>query len=212
QLEEWNSILDVILIFAGLFSGILTAFIIEFYRLMKVDQNELTSRILIDTLAVLRATAANQPIPPPITFDASDSDFTPSHGVVWVNALWFTSLVLSLGAAVAAMVVKQWLQFYVSNLNTGIAHTDALHRQYRHNALKRWKVPTLVSVLPLMMHASVGLFLAGVTVVLWDINHIIATVVLVQVLALFAIYLITLFLPIISVSCPYKSSALILLQ
>lgn len=89
---------------------------------------------------------------------------------------------------------------------------DALHRQYRYNALRRWKVPTVINVLPLMMHASVGLFLAGLVIVLWIINPTTARVVLALGIVILVAYSATALMPLFDPSCPYKSTALVLLQ
>lgn len=180
---------------------------------MQVDQGDLTSQVLLDISLVLRASVQNQAIPPPVlNYTTEEFDFTPPNWVVWVNALWFSSLICSLGAAVAVMVVKQWLQFYSIKLNSGNTHLDALHRQYRYNALKRWKVLAIVSALPLLMHLAVGLFFAGLVIVLWNINMEVATVILTLVVVFLACYTTTMLLPFFIVSCPYKSSALLLLQ
>ncbi|KII89358.1 hypothetical protein PLICRDRAFT_60023, partial [Plicaturopsis crispa FD-325 SS-3] len=43
---SWNQILDVILIFAALFSAILTAFIIEFYQGLQPDPQQTAAALL----------------------------------------------------------------------------------------------------------------------------------------------------------------------
>ncbi|KII89394.1 hypothetical protein PLICRDRAFT_59024, partial [Plicaturopsis crispa FD-325 SS-3] len=43
---SWNQNMDVILIFAALFSAILTAFIIEFYKNLQPDPQQTTADLL----------------------------------------------------------------------------------------------------------------------------------------------------------------------
>ncbi|KII89360.1 hypothetical protein PLICRDRAFT_605223, partial [Plicaturopsis crispa FD-325 SS-3] len=112
----------------------------------------------------------------------------------------------------AAMVVKQWLQFYTFSLSSGTPYDYAHRRQYRYNALIVWHVPGIVSSLPLLMHLSVVLFLIGLVLQLWQINYTVASAVLTLIILFLTCYVVTLLLPLIFSACPYKSSALLLLQ
>ena len=47
----------------------------------------------------------------------------PSAGDVWVNALWFTTLGLSLSTVLVAVLVKQWLQV---RIHVGLDHTPLI--------------------------------------------------------------------------------------
>ncbi|KII89393.1 hypothetical protein PLICRDRAFT_71839, partial [Plicaturopsis crispa FD-325 SS-3] len=114
---------------------------------------------------------------------------------IGVNILWFSSLACSLGAAMAAMVVKQWLQFYTFSLSSGTPHDYAHRRQYRYNALVTWHVPGIVSALPLLIHLSVALFLVGLVLQLWQINKPVAYVVLALIALFLLCYMVTLLLP-----------------
>ncbi|KZV82927.1 hypothetical protein EXIGLDRAFT_626369, partial [Exidia glandulosa HHB12029] len=46
MLDGWNKTLDILLIFAGLFSAVATAFVIESYKFLQPDYEEYTSRAL----------------------------------------------------------------------------------------------------------------------------------------------------------------------
>lgn len=78
--------------------------------MMKVEQDDLATQVLIDINILLRHTLSNatEPIPPPLSnFVADEYQFESTTSVVWVNSLWFASLALSLGTAVAAMASQR---------------------------------------------------------------------------------------------------------
>ncbi|KAF9005445.1 hypothetical protein BDQ17DRAFT_348920 [Cyathus striatus] len=201
QINNWNANMDVILIFAGLFSAILTAFLIEFYRNLSPDSGEIAALALLEVVQLLKQPNGTSTT----TAESALNNFKPSEISLWVNALWFTSLILSLGAAMTVMLVKQWFQFYMDDVNKKNTYSYAQHRQYKYNSLNHWKIPQIVHALPLVMHLSVWLFLAGLVVQLQEINSVMSDVVLAGVLVLLAGYIITLILPMIYTSCPYRT-------
>ncbi|KAF8894821.1 hypothetical protein BD779DRAFT_1609431 [Infundibulicybe gibba] len=198
---NWNDNMDVMLIFAGLFSAILTAFIIEFYKLLQPDPEDGIQNLLGHINQTLLALASGQVVTAS-NFSAPMVGFQPPALVLWTNGLWFISLSCSLGAAMTAMLVKQWFQTYSSDLNTGDPHM-------RFNSITSWYIAGIVSALPLFMHMSVVLFLAGLLIQLWQINHTIAIAVTTVIGIFLTFYMVTLVIPMIFKSCPYKSSAML---
>ncbi|KII89361.1 hypothetical protein PLICRDRAFT_175554 [Plicaturopsis crispa FD-325 SS-3] len=61
NITGWNQNMDVILIFAALFSAILTAFIIEFYKNLQPDPQQTTAELLLNITQILQALAENEP-------------------------------------------------------------------------------------------------------------------------------------------------------
>ncbi|KZV80417.1 hypothetical protein EXIGLDRAFT_568819, partial [Exidia glandulosa HHB12029] len=102
MLDGWHKTLDILLIFAGLFSAVVTAFVIESYRFLTVDFTEYTARALY-TLAMASARNGSTPVTLPDPSIASVS--TPSR---WINGLWLLSLFLSLAVALLSILAKQW--------------------------------------------------------------------------------------------------------
>ncbi|KII89335.1 hypothetical protein PLICRDRAFT_109912, partial [Plicaturopsis crispa FD-325 SS-3] len=197
---------------AGLFSAILTAFIIEFYKNLQPDPQQTTADLLANITQILHSAIQNQTQILPDSGLKDPAQYALPCAVVWVNTLWFSSLACSLGAAVAAMVAKQWLLFYNFGLSSGTAYDYAHRRQYRYNTLINWHVPGIISALPLLMHLSVVLFFTGLVVQLWQINKVVASMTLTLITIFLGCYFVTLILPWVYASCPYKSSALVLLQ
>ncbi|KAJ7578606.1 hypothetical protein C8J56DRAFT_968557, partial [Mycena floridula] len=93
--------MDGILLFAALFSAVVTAFIIESYKLLSPDPAALTLLILYQIsqqLANGSQTIAFLPNP-------SQIPFSPSTPAVLTNIFWFLSLALSLTCALAATLI-----------------------------------------------------------------------------------------------------------
>ncbi|EJD46923.1 hypothetical protein AURDEDRAFT_23666, partial [Auricularia subglabra TFB-10046 SS5] len=103
-LDGWNKTLDILLIFAGLFSAVSTTFIIESYKMLQPDYTAYTARALFVALSTRNGTTSS-------TLGDPD-EFTITNPSRWINGLWFTSLVLSLAVALLSILAKQWLDEY----------------------------------------------------------------------------------------------------
>ncbi|KZV97118.1 hypothetical protein EXIGLDRAFT_578019, partial [Exidia glandulosa HHB12029] len=104
-LEGWSETLDVLLIFAGLFSAVATAFVIESYQFLQPDNAAYTAAALyILVTATNNSTGIALPAPPDLGFKSSASR--------WINGLWFTSILLALTVAFLTILVKQWITEY----------------------------------------------------------------------------------------------------
>ena len=121
---------------AGLFSAILTAFNVQSYPLLAAPEPS-PSQILQQISMQLGSISLHGPFAnstqPPFKLNASQPT-SPPRSAVWLNILWFSSLILSLSAASVGILVKQWLKEYVSGLS-GTSREAARLRQYRLNNL-----------------------------------------------------------------------------
>ncbi|KAJ8580028.1 hypothetical protein M405DRAFT_88131, partial [Rhizopogon salebrosus TDB-379] len=105
MLERWNSNMDIVLIFAGLFSAVNTAFIIA----MQPNPVDTANVLLAQLVQIsLNGSSVVQPMIISSSTGYSSSDF-------WTQALAYTSLVFSLLAAFGAVLGKQWLGYYKTN-------------------------------------------------------------------------------------------------
>ncbi|KAJ8582769.1 hypothetical protein M405DRAFT_713119, partial [Rhizopogon salebrosus TDB-379] len=100
MLERCNGNMDIVLIFAGLFSAINTAFIIAFQP-NPVD----TTNILLEQLIQI---ATYGPIAIQPATLSSVTSYTPPSPNFWTQALAYVSLSFSLLAALGAVLGKQW--------------------------------------------------------------------------------------------------------
>ncbi|KAJ6481605.1 hypothetical protein DFH09DRAFT_950512, partial [Mycena vulgaris] len=108
---ESSDNLDILLVFAGLFSGVLTTFVAQTSQALSPDNSAISNSILLELVALQRAQANGT------SFDSvpiADTSFTVAGTDLWVNGLWFTSLILSLSTALLAVLAKQWLRQYCS--------------------------------------------------------------------------------------------------
>lgn len=125
-----------------------------------------------------------------------------SNDIRWVNGLWFAALSCSLSAALISMLAKQWLQM-IPNYS-GSPRYRARQRQRRHMQLRKWHVFTLINSLPILLHAALLLFFAGLIVLLWsgDLAITLATFIIVALAYLF--YMGSMWVSLIYPECPYQ--------
>ncbi|KAF8598586.1 hypothetical protein BDV93DRAFT_413822, partial [Ceratobasidium sp. AG-I] len=106
--EREHRNIDVMLVFAALFSAILTAFLLDSKNLMRPDPADATTMLLTRIAQRLEnPTAASQAVQIPA--------FEPTAAARWINGLWFASLGLSLAAALLAMMAKEWLTTFAAS-------------------------------------------------------------------------------------------------
>ncbi|KAI0752218.1 hypothetical protein BC629DRAFT_1224006 [Irpex lacteus] len=107
--------IDTLLVFAGLFSAVLSAFLVAAYPSLQPDRMD-TVVYTLQVIATQTAgykltgdvlTAFNAPPSPPQPFEPATND-------IRVNVLWFVSLLTSLITASFAMLVKQWLREFLA--------------------------------------------------------------------------------------------------
>ncbi|KAK0186003.1 hypothetical protein F5146DRAFT_936741, partial [Armillaria mellea] len=115
MVEESRDNVDVMLVFAGLFSAVVTTFVAQTYQNLQVDYTAMSASLLYESVLIQRAIANGSTVNsiPPSSLNPSIA-FAPTTTDVWVNGLWFTSLFLSLTTALVAVLVKQWLHHYVA--------------------------------------------------------------------------------------------------
>jgi hypothetical protein len=123
-----------------------------------------------------------------------------------VNILWCLSLTLSVACALAATLVQQWARKYL--LATQIPSSPqrrARVRTYLFQGVLRFRLGTIATAVPFLLHASVFLFFAGLIEFLFQINHVLAWVLLGCVLTGVKIYMVLTVLPLCYRDCPYMT-------
>ncbi len=165
------------------------------------------------TLAVLREISAqisSFTVAPPFvnatrTFDSlnvSQPSFHAPASAVWLNTLWFASLVCSLSSTSIALFVKQWLHEATVQ---GTSRKSGRLRQYRLHGLLKWHVGTIVVVLPILLQLAAVLFLTGLLILLWTIHSTVAAITSSLVAMLFTSFLVVTVLPVWKSNCPFRS-------
>ncbi|KAK0447865.1 uncharacterized protein EV420DRAFT_1647606 [Desarmillaria tabescens] len=192
MVEGWRDGLDVLLVFAGLFSAVVTTFVAQTSQSLQVDYGQVTSSLLFELIDVQRVRSQWFP------------QFRPTTSDSLVNGLWFTSLSFSLTTALFAVLTKQWIHQYMT-VRSGTPRDRCRVRHFRYMGLQQWRVAFIIGLLPVLMSASLCVFLVGLVVFLVPLQVPIASVVGAVTFISFAAYFVTNFLPIIYPSCPYKT-------
>ncbi|KAL1672480.1 hypothetical protein EV122DRAFT_224565, partial [Schizophyllum commune] len=186
--------IDTLLVFAGLFSGVATAFIMEGYKWMIEEPEDMSAEYLRQILALLSNTtipsSAHTSGRPPISDDIVD----------FINGLWFSSLTLSLSSALIGIVSKQWLREYLRGAGRA-QQTNLAVRQIKFQGLTRWCVNAVITSIPLLLQAALFLFLAGVVYLLWHIQQKIALTITIIVAATSLFFIITTVMPVMQFIC-----------
>ncbi|KZV91435.1 hypothetical protein EXIGLDRAFT_615673, partial [Exidia glandulosa HHB12029] len=107
-LKTWNETVNILLTFAGLFSAAVTSFVAVSTDDLKPDPNAYVATLLY-ALGNATAASAFAHLSPPPPLDAA-----PTSLARVVNGFWYTSLFLSLAAALLCILVKQWLDEYTA--------------------------------------------------------------------------------------------------
>ncbi|PBK86633.1 hypothetical protein ARMGADRAFT_855374, partial [Armillaria gallica] len=166
MVRESRDSVDVLLVFAGLFSAVVSAFVSQTYQSLQADYAQVSASLLFEMVLIQRAIANGSSLDNvPASSLNPNAKFTPATTDVWVNGLWFTSLFLSLATALVAVLVKQWLHHYVAP-PSGTPQERSHVRQYRYGGFQKWHVLVIVGLLPVLMHLALGIFFVGLTVFL----------------------------------------------
>ena len=155
----------------------LTAFNVQSYTLLQQAPTDSALALLQQISAQLDSFLVNPSFVnntrPARSLDEIQPASRPPSSAVWINALFFSSLICSLGSASIALIVKQWLHELSSGLS-GTSRESARLRQYRLNGLLKWHVGTMVLVPSILLQIALIMFLAGLVILLWTLNTAVA--------------------------------------
>jgi hypothetical protein len=112
----------------------------------------------------------NVSVPPTL---AKPPPFSPPTYAVWVNSLWFLSLVISLTCALLATSLQLWARRYVTITQPARCSPEkrARIRAFFAYGVEKFHLPWAVEALPTLLHLSLFLFLSGLLIFLFNINH-----------------------------------------
>ncbi|KAI0274158.1 hypothetical protein BGY98DRAFT_921025, partial [Russula aff. rugulosa BPL654] len=211
SIGTWKDDMEGIIIFAGLYSAVLTAFITESQKNLTVNPtNEIAfyARQAVVLLAQISAqlAASGSPVPSTVLFPPAFPKFHPANSDVRVNIYWFMSLVFSLSAALAATLVQQWAREYVQffqRYNHPLKR--ARIRQFLHEGANRWHMDLVVHLVPALIHISLFLFFLGLADSLFSINVATATTTTILIVTCALCYLFSIIAPIWDAQSPFQS-------
>ncbi|KAJ7752347.1 hypothetical protein B0H16DRAFT_1373349, partial [Mycena metata] len=199
--ESWKSDMEGMLIFAGLFSASLVAFLIESYKTLTPDSSD-TMVLLLTQISNQLAAATNG-----TTFtNIPRTPFTPLTSSLVCNILWFISLGFSLTCALIATLVEQWAREFIHKADMRSEPVLRAHVfSYLYHGLKRFKMHTVVEIIPVLLHASLLFFFAGLVAFLFPVNLAITIVAGIFLGIGATVYLLLTILPLVSTDSPYRT-------
>ena len=101
----------------------------------------------------------------------SPPPFSPPNYAIWVNALWFLSLGISITCALLATLLQQWARRYLKVTQPRYSpHKRGRIRAFFAEGVDKFLLPWAVEALPTMLHLSLFMFFAGLAVFLWNVN------------------------------------------
>ncbi|KAF8649435.1 hypothetical protein AX16_005800 [Volvariella volvacea WC 439] len=103
--KAWNDEIQNLLVFTGLFTAAVTAFVVEAYQWLQDDKGDETIKLLSQLMLHIVPTNCTQVS----EIVNSKSDSIEAY-MVRVNVFWFLSLTISLSAVVIGILCLQWLR------------------------------------------------------------------------------------------------------
>lgn len=204
MVDRWQKEAEGILIFAGLFSAVVASLLTVTIQDLKPNpQPEGNSEFYLKNICQ-SLSHQNDSCQPPFPA-ASDSTFSPPSSAIWVNSLWFLSVLISLTCAMLATFIQKWARRYIRITQPSRygPHKRARLRAFFSDGVDKWHVSWAIEALPTLLHVSLFLFFIGTLIYLFTTNHVVFGNVVWWVVLSMVAYLTITFLPIFRPNSPY---------
>ncbi|KAI0265944.1 hypothetical protein BC834DRAFT_158793 [Gloeopeniophorella convolvens] len=204
MVENWKGDADGILVFTGLFSASVATFLGNTYQGLQLNSQD-ASAFYLSRIYQQSASDNGSQVPVPSTI-SDPAAFSPPTSTVWVNALWFLSLVISLTCALLATMLQQWARHYLRVTQTRYQpYKRARIRSFYAEGVEKFRVSWAIDALPALLHLSVFLFYAGLSVLLFTINLTIFKIVVSWVAFCLSLCVVITILPAVFANSPYRT-------
>ncbi|KAJ3526059.1 hypothetical protein NM688_g8307 [Phlebia brevispora] len=208
KVHDCKEDMDTLLVFAGLYSAVLTSFLVQSYQNLLEDPQQVTVNLLRQislqtssyelTNGFLTSTVS--PASPPTPFQAAGAD-------IRINVCWFASLILSLSTASFGILVKQWLREYLA-IDRTVPQERLRILYFRARGLEQWRLYDIAAALPLMLQLSLALFFVGLCFFTGEIHPAVRATSLCLVGGWAILFGFAFVAPLVSARCPYKTTFL----
>ncbi|KAI9507188.1 hypothetical protein F5148DRAFT_146104 [Russula earlei] len=184
--ERWQKEAEGMIIFNGLFSAVVAALVVVSLQDLRPNSQDRAAFYLEKMYELQLDTNGSRPSTPSVS---QPPDFSPPSYAVWVNSLWFSSLVISLTCAMLATSLQQWARRYIRLTQPARfpPHKRARVRAYFANGVDKFRVPWVADALPALVHLSLFIFV-GLVIYLASINRSVFIAVFCCVAALLGVY------------------------
>ncbi|KAH9057606.1 hypothetical protein EDB87DRAFT_1534533, partial [Lactarius vividus] len=207
----WKDDMEGVIVFAGLYSASLTAFLVESYKNLAPDPVQVNAYYTQQSVVLLaqisaQLAASGSPVPSAFDIPPPYPEFHARKTDVRINIYWFLSLVFSLTAALAATLVQQWVRDYMhvfQRYNHPLKR--ARIRQFLYEGAKRWHMSAVVDTIPALIHISLFLFFIGLAEFLFGLNTSTATATTITTTICAILYFWSVVAPSLDPKSPYQS-------
>ena len=138
---------------------------------------------------------------------AQPPPFSPPKYIIWVNSLWFLSLVINLSCAVLAILLQQSTRRYLkmTQHSRSNPHDQARIREFFIHGVDNFRLRWSIDALSMLLHLSIFLFFSGLLLYLFNVHHSVFYAVLSWVAASTLGYIFITAMPIFRPNCPYHA-------
>ncbi|KAI0302981.1 hypothetical protein BC826DRAFT_1137819 [Russula brevipes] len=138
QVDRWQKDAEGIIIFTGLFSAVIGALIVVSIQDLRPNPQDSSTFYLANLYRLQldpNISRSSLPLAPP--------PFSPPRYAVWVNTLWFLTLVISLSCAMLATSLQQWARRYlrITQPVQCSPHKRARVHAFFANGVDKFRVP-----------------------------------------------------------------------
>ncbi|EEB90539.1 hypothetical protein MPER_11237 [Moniliophthora perniciosa FA553] len=164
MVKGWRDDIDTLLVFAGLFSAVVKAFVIASYQWLDGNPAD-TTVTLLTYLITVQASGSQVTSFDPTRFKSDASS-------IRINVFWFLSLILSLTSALFDLLCKQWVREHQRDTTIRTPGEALALRRVRRDSFEKWGASSFLSTLPILLEVALLLFFVGVLDLLWNRHRV----------------------------------------
>ncbi|KAG8957152.1 hypothetical protein FRC00_004409 [Tulasnella sp. 408] len=197
--------LDGMLIFAGLFAGVNTAFLALTIPLLSPDPADDTNALLSQNNAILIQLLAGRNDSVPASPPLPSKSFSPSPDIFIINALFALSLAIAIISSFLAVLGRQWLVYYRKRSGGGPDY-QRWEELKRFLGAERWRLQAILDdVLPSLLQIGLVIFCVSLILYLRHLNHTISLIVAIPMYVGLAFFIGSALCTVWDKFCPFHS-------
>ncbi|VDC02280.1 unnamed protein product [Peniophora sp. CBMAI 1063] len=203
--ERWRVDTDGILIFTGLFSSTVASFVTASYSTLATADSGSETVALLRQLVALTLTNGTSTAELLVT-QRADSLST-SDTDVYINILWFLSLIVSISCALLAVMMQQWARQYAQDVQRGgTPSARGPLQSLLSTGIEKFRMENAIDMIMALVHISVALFFAGLILQLKSLSVGVLGAVANGCISFVALsYVVLSILPLTYPECPYRT-------
>ncbi|KAG9046125.1 hypothetical protein FS837_005052 [Tulasnella sp. UAMH 9824] len=203
-----NEQYDAMMLFAGLFATVNSAFLALTLPLLSADTADDISALLAQNNAILIQLLTGRNDTVPTTPPLPSAGFSPSREIFTINALFSLSMAFAVLSSFLAALCRQWLVYYRKRGGGG-RERQRWEQLKRFLGAVRWRLgPILHDVLPSLLQIGLIIFCISLILYLRYLNPAISVIVGIPMSIGLALFIWTSVCTVQDRFCPYQSPLL----